>query len=320
MTSIVIGLREDLVPAGRLEEIAAIMPGAAVTVSDRRACLEAALRDAEIAAGRIPVDLIADAPRLRWFQQWEAGADWLYGYPSVVTSDLVVTTASGVHAVPIAEHVFALLLAFARMLPKSVQAQQRHEWLDREQGRYFELAGGTLLIIGMGAIGRRIAVVARGLGMRVFGVRRNPADEEPAEWTIAGPDQIHRWLPLADAVVLSLPLNDETRNLFGERELRLMKPSAHLVNVGRGATIDEPSLVRALREGWIAGVGLDVFATEPLPPDSPLWDMENVIVTAHYAGSTPAYNERSMAIFLDNLRRYRAGLALRNVVDKQRGY
>jgi len=127
-------------------------------------------------------------------------------------------------------------------------------------------------------------------------------------------------LPEADFVVLTVPLTHETQGMIGERELRAMKPTAYLVNIGRGGTVQERALIRALQEGWIAGAGLDVFETEPLPEDSPLWDMDNVIITAHYAGATPHYNERAMAIFLDNLRRYRAGEPLRNVVDKRLGY
>nr|PZN29384.1 MAG: hypothetical protein DIU80_09430 [Chloroflexota bacterium] len=137
---------------------------------------------------------------------------------------------------------------------------------------------------------------------------------------VAGPDRLRERLPHADVVVLTAPLTRETRGLIGEAELRAMRPSAYLINIGRGGTVDEPALVRALREGWIAGAALDVFAQEPLPEDSPLWEMEQVIITGHYAGMTPRYNERAMAILLDNLRRYRAGEELRNVVDKQAGY
>ncbi|MGC8782588.1 MAG: NAD(P)-dependent oxidoreductase, partial [Anaerolineae bacterium] len=137
---------------------------------------------------------------------------------------------------------------------------------------------------------------------------------------VVGPDRLLEVLPLADLVVLTIPLTPETSHLIGERELRAMKPTAYIFNIGRGGTMDEAALIRALREGWIAGAGLDVFEKEPLPADSPLWQMENVIITAHYAGATPHYNERAMAIFLDNLRRYRAGEPLRNVVDKTLGY
>ena len=133
-------------------------------------------------------------------------------------------------------------------------------------------------------------------------------------------DQVLKLLPEADFVVLTVPMTRETQGLIGEHELRAMKPTAFIINIGRGGTIQEQVLVRALQEGWIAGAGLDVFETEPLPADSPLWDMENVIITSHYSGLTPRYHERAMNIFLDNLRRYQASEPLRNVVDKKLGY
>jgi phosphoglycerate dehydrogenase-like enzyme len=177
-----------------------------------------------------------------------------------------------------------------------------------------------MLLIGVGAIGERTAAVASALGMRVLGIRRDAARGAPGVAAMYGLDRLLDLLPEADCVVLTVPLNRSTQGMIGERELRAMKPSAYLVNIGRGGTVQEDALVRALREGWIAGAGLDVFAEEPLPETSPLWELENVIVTAHYAGMTPHYDERALAIFLDNLRRYRAGEPLRNVVDKAAGY
>jgi phosphoglycerate dehydrogenase-like enzyme len=151
-------------------------------------------------------------------------------------------------------------------------------------------------------------------------VRRNRSIGVPGVERIVGPDHLRGLLPAADFVVLAVPLTPETKRMIGGEEFRLMRRTAYLIDVGRGATVDERSLVRALRQQWIAGAGLDVFETEPLPKDSPLWDMENVIVTAHYSGNTPHYNERAMAVFLDNLQRYQAGEPLRNVVDKRLGY
>jgi phosphoglycerate dehydrogenase-like enzyme len=137
---------------------------------------------------------------------------------------------------------------------------------------------------------------------------------------MVGNDQLLEVLPEADFLVVTVPLTHETEKMIGERELRAMKPGAYIINIGRGKVIDQDALIRALREGWIAGAGLDVTDPEPLPEDSPLWDMDNVIITAHYSGLTPYYNERALEIFLDNLGRYRAGQELRNVVDKGLGY
>jgi phosphoglycerate dehydrogenase-like enzyme len=172
----------------------------------------------------------------------------------------------------------------------------------------------------VGAIGEYTAKIAHALGMRVIGVRRDADSDVPGIETMYSNDELLDVLPQADVVVLTIPLTSETEGLIDEQALRVMKPSAYLINIGRGGTVDEPALIRALQEGRLAGAGLDVFAEEPLPADSPLWTMENVIITPHSAGATPHYHERAMGIFLDNLRRYVAGEELQNVVDKRRGY
>ena len=201
-----------------------------------------------------------------------------------------------------------------------MRAQAARTWRHMENAEVFELAGKTLLLVGLGAIGQHTAQVAAALGMRVLGVRRTASEPFPGIEHVAGIESLHDLLPEADFVVLMTPLTPATRGLIGERELRLMKRDAYLVNVARGGVVDEAALVNALRAGWIAGAGLDVFEHEPLPPDSPLWEMTNVIITGHYAGVTPAYDVRAFEVFLDNLRRYRAGQPLRNVVDKRLGY
>jgi phosphoglycerate dehydrogenase-like enzyme len=289
-------------------------------VTRDRAAIEAALDDIEIAAGDFPYDLLPRARNLRWLQQWGAGVDWLLRHPEIADLDFVLTNASGVHAIPISEHILAFLLAFARGLHHAVRAQERATWRSAEREGLFERAGKTMLLVGVGAIGERTAQISAALGMRVLGIRRDPAVGAPGVEAMFGPGRLLDLLPEADFVVLTVPLSRATCGMIGERELRAMRKTAYLVNIGRGGTIQEQALVEALREGRIAGAGLDVFETEPLPPDSPLWGMPNVIITAHYAGSTPHYDERATAIFLDNLRRYQAGEPLRNVVDKEAGY
>jgi phosphoglycerate dehydrogenase-like enzyme len=302
-------------------QIQEIAPDMRLLVTEDRKEMEAVLDEIEIAACQFPRDLLLEARNLRWYQQWAAGADWLLDHPEVVDLDFVLTNASGVHPIPITEHIFALLLAFARMIDQSVRYQTLGEWMpDELKKNVFELADKTMALIGVGAIGERTAQVARAFGMRVLGVRRNPQVGMPGVETMVGPGELLDVLPKADFVVVTAPLTAETRGMIGERELRVMKPTAYLVNIGRGGIVDEGDLIRALEEGWIAGAGLDVFEEGPLPESSPLWGMENVIVTAHYAGFNPHYDERAMAIFLDNLRRYRAGEPLRNVVDKKLGY
>jgi phosphoglycerate dehydrogenase-like enzyme len=289
-------------------------------VTDDPAQIEAVLPEVEIAAGHMTPALLGRMLNLRWYQQWGAGADWLMRHPEIAASDLIITNASGVHAIQISEHILALLLAFARRFPQSMRAQLRGEWQREERQDIFELAGKTMLLIGVGAIGERTARLAAALDVRVIGVRRDPAAPAPGIERMVAPERLAEVLPEADFVVLTVPLTHATCHMIGEQELRLMKPTAYIVNIGRGGTIDEAALIRALAEGWIAGAGLDVFEKEPLPADSPLWGMENVIITAHYAGATPHYNERALAIFLDNLRRYKAGEPMRNVVDKRLGY
>jgi phosphoglycerate dehydrogenase-like enzyme len=292
-----------------------------VVVTRDREEIEDLLDDVEIAVGGFPRELLSQARNIRWFQQWGAGADWLIDYPEVAQSDLVLTNVSGVHAIPISEHILSLMLAFARYLHQFVLAQGRSEWLRPSQYEdIFELAGKTMVLIGVGAIGKRTAKLAAEFDMRVLGVRRHPEQLVPNVDAMYGPDQLLDVLPEGDFVVLTVPLTPQTEALIGEEQLAAMKQSAYIVNIGRGGTIDQKALIRALQEGSIAGAGLDVFETEPLPEDSPLWDMENVIITPHFAGGTPHYDERAFEIFLDNLHRYQAGEPLHNVVDKQLAY
>jgi phosphoglycerate dehydrogenase-like enzyme len=319
MTIILLGFEPDTLPEPQLAQVREIAPDMQVLVTRDRGEIEGVLDEIEIVACSFPCDLLPKAHNLRWFQQWQAGADWLLRYPEAVKLDFVLTNASGVHPIPISEHILAFLLAFARGLHLAVRAQEHREWKHPHQAP-FELAGKTMVLIGVGAIGTRTAELAAALGMRVLGVRRNPTMDAPGVEAMFGPDQLLDLLPKADFVVLTVPLTHETQGMIGEPELRAMKPTAYVVNIGRGGTIQEQVLIRALQEGWIAGAGLDVFETVPLPEDSPLWAMDNVIITSYYAGLTPHYNERAMSIFLDNLRRYRAGEPLRNVVDKKLGY
>jgi phosphoglycerate dehydrogenase-like enzyme len=320
MTVLLVCLPPDRMPEVDAARVRAAAPDMRVVVTEERAAIESLLDEIEIAAGWFPHDLIARAPGLRWLQQWGAGADWLLREPEAARMDFTLTNASGVHAIPISEQIMAYLLAFARQLPAAIRAQERATWQKTSRNQVFELAGKTMLLIGVGAIGERTAAIASALGMRVLGIRRDPARDAPGVAAMYAPDRLLDLLPEADFVVLTAPLSRATQGMIGERELRAMKDTAYIVNIGRGGTIQEHALIQALREGWIAGAGLDVFVEEPLPASSPLWAMENVIITAHYAGITPHYDERALAIFLDNLRRYQAGEPLRNVVDKAEGY
>lgn len=261
---------------------------------------------------------ILDAPCLRWVQQRSAGTNWLMDYPRIVGSDLILTNASGIHAIPISEHILAFMLCLARDVQRSIRDQVKHRW--NRIHRVTELDGQTMGLIGLGAVGRKIAEKAKGLNMRILGVRRHPGRSNPWVDQIYGPGNLLEMLPQADWVIITAPLTHETKGMIGEGELKVLKKSAHIINISRGPIIQEQALIKALREGWIAGAGLDVFEEEPLSDSSPLWDLENVIITCHYAGGTPSYLDRLMEIFLENLRRYRAGEQMINVVDKRMGY
>ncbi|CAN5660125.1 D-2-hydroxyacid dehydrogenase [soil metagenome] len=320
MKTILLGFEPNTLSASDLAQIQALAPDYHLLVTTDKQTIEQALDEIEIAFKEFPQSLITKAPQLRWLQLWSAGADWLLRYPEITKLDLTVTNSSGVHAIPISEHILSYLFAFARSLPSAIRSQTQHAWQRSDWKHIFELAGKTMVLIGVGAIGERTALIANALDMRVLGVRRDSSATTPGVEAMFGTDQLLEVLPQADFVVLTVPMTPETKNLIGETELRAMKSTAYIVNIGRGGTIDEAALIRALQEKWIAGAGLDVFATEPLPADSPLWEMENVIVTSHYAGNTPKYDERAIAIFMDNLRLYMAGEPLRNVVDKTLGY
>lgn len=211
-----------------------------------------------------------------------------------------------------------MILAFAKRLHRAVRNQTAHRW-DRAGTIGDELHGKTLGILGLGAIGRALAARAAAFGMRVVGTKRTPQDVPHVE-RVYPPEGTDEVLRQADYVAIVLPLTAATRGLIDGRALRLMKASAVLINVGRGAIVDEPALIDALQARRIAGAGLDVFEREPLPADSPLYDMEHVIITPHVSGASPAYYDRAIPLFCDNLRRFLAGQSLANVVDPARGY
>jgi len=272
----------------------------------------------DVIFGLRPAAWFSQMPNLSWAQQVGAGANWLVEAPEFVKSDVVLTNASGVHAIPIAEHILALMLTLSRGIHRSIRNQANHKW-DRK-GRILELEGATMGLIGVGKIGEKTAEKAKGLNMKVLGLRRNSDRRSPYVDQMVGPDGLIDLLEQSDWAVITVAMTPETTGLIGEEQLKAMKKTAYIINIARGPVIQENCLVRALEEGWIAGAGLDVFEEEPLPEDSPLWDMKNVVITPHYAGATPYYINRLVDIFTENLRRFQAGEPMINVVDKQLGY
>ena len=311
--------QDQVLPQDR-RQIASLFPDFQLIISRQPETISQAIAYVEIVGGRFPRDQVLDAPQLKWIQQWSAGADWILKRPEMKQSEVIVTTASGIHAIQITEHIFSFMFSFARSLPSAKLIQLEGTWNRANSPSVFELFGKTLLVVGVGAIGSRTAEVAKALGMRVLGVRRHPQRPDPSVEHMFGPDQLSQALPEADFVAIVTPLTNETRGMISSKELDTMKKSAFIINVGRGAVIDEGALTLALQKDQIAGAGLDTFEVEPLPDSSPLWKMDNVIITCHYAGLSPRYDERAMALFLDNLGRYATGRPLRNVVKTNLGY
>ncbi len=273
----------------------------------------------EIAYGGLARAQIPQATKLRWLQVAGAGVNGLIT-PEIQNSDLVITNASGIHAEPITEHMFGMLLVVTRRLREAWEQQKTRQWRGYDFGRNVDLlAGKTLGVLGVGAIGGHSARVGKAFGMRVVGLRRG-GEGHPDVDQMYTPDRRQDFLRESDVVMNSLPLTPRTRHFLGAAEFAAMRPGAIVINTGRGATIDTEALMAALREGRLGAALLDVTDPEPLPEDHPLWAMENVYITPHYSGSHPTYGERAGAIFLDNLRRYLAGEPLVNVVDKQEGY
>jgi len=269
---------------------------------------------------RIAPEQVAAAQRLKWVQTFGAGVEWLLTPTLQRREDLVVTNASGIHAQPIAEHVFGLMLMFARQLHLATRQQAARKWDGAQlQAGVTTLSGATLGIVGLGAIGRKIAAIAGAFGMRVIAVKRT-AESAPGVERVFGPAQLVPFLKEAEYIVNTLPLTPQTRGYFGIPQFAAMRSDAVFVNIGRGATVQTEALLRALQSGCIAGAALDVTDPEPLPANHPLWAMDNVILTPHYAGAHPGYVQRASAIFLENLARFVAGDALTNVVDKHAGY
>ena len=296
-----------------------------VTTDDE---LSAHLPDAEVVCSYfMPYDWRTLAPKLRWLQFPGAGVDSLAPTGLLdANSGVIVTTAAGIHAETISEYVLGSMLMFNWNWPLMVRLQDEHKWARSASWYHLggrELAGQTLGIIGLGHIGRRIAQLGHAFGMQVLGTRRSIHTSEEQESDVDQvflPEQLHELLPLCDYVVISVPLTRETEKLISEAELRMMRSNTYLVNIARGRVIDEQALVRALREGWIAGAGLDVTEEEPLPPESPLYSMPNVILTPHISGNSVHYDTRLAALFADNLKRYRSGQELLNQYEPSRGY
>ena len=282
--------------------------------------LDALLGEAEVLYGWIhhfPKNLLARTPHLKWVQTMSAGIDLL---PEEIRRSRVrIVNASGLHGTAMGEMALEMMLMFAKSAPACFQMKQAREW---KRFRPKILKGQTVGVLGLGAVGREIARLCKAFGMEVIGVRRSGPPEHPFPEVdrVFPPGRLAEVLAESDYVVLALPLTKETRGLIGEKELKAMKPTAVLINLARGAVVDEGALVRALEEKWIAGAGLDVFIREPLLPESRFYDLPNVIFSPHISGDIPDYELHATEVFCENLRRYLAGEPFLHEVDQDKEY
>lgn len=301
----------------RLRDVA---PEAELLVAPTAEDLQPHLGDVDILIGGRGLDAEAfrSAKELRWYHHFGVGVD---GMPldDIAETGITVTNNRHVRSSNIAEHVLAMMLGFARGLPEIMRYQVQHEWRHADRG-VFELGGQVLGVIGTGSIGSALAWRANALGMRVLGYRRRPMDPPRGVERVYSGDELHELLGLCDHVAICLPLTHETEHMFSVAEFAAMRESAYIYNIGRGPIIDQDALIDALRREEIAGAGLDVTDPEPLPADSPLWDMTNVQITCHTSGATPHNWDRTVELVASNLRRFLAGEELDSVVDLKAGY
>jgi glyoxylate/hydroxypyruvate reductase A len=264
-----------------------------------------------------PADMPASCPELRWVQATSSGIGQFLRRTGLDRSEITFTTAAGVHAVPLAEFALTGVLYFVKELPLLAERQAAREWV-----RYTtrQLAGRTAMVVGLGQVGRKVADVFAAMGVEVFGVARDRNLELGSVTRVTDVDGMDALLPEVQAVVLCCPLTPQTRGLLGRRRLRLLPPGAIVVNIARGQVIDEPALIEALADGHLGGACLDVAAVEPLPPESPLWGMRNVLISPHSASTVDRENAALTDIFCDNLRRWLDGRPLRNVYSSEKGY
>ena len=274
---------------------------------------------ADVILGNVPADLIQNSPNLRWLQLNNAGTEG-YCTPGVLPEEAILTNATGTYGMAISEHMIAMLFMLQKRLDTYYQQQKYHSWGKQEHMMVVE--GSTTLVIGLGDIGTAFAEKMHAMGSRVLGIRRTmqpKPDTVEEQYTM---EHLHELLPQADVVALSLPAWKETQGVIGKEELKLMKKTAVILNVGRGSAIDTDALSDALYAGEVFGAGLDVMDPEPLPPDHPLWNAPHTIITPHVSGKydLPATLEKIWNLILDNLERWEKGRDLKNVIDLSTGY
>jgi phosphoglycerate dehydrogenase-like enzyme len=321
MSTILLQIDPERISANTRRNLESAAAGHALWFSESPAAeAPGRLEDVEITAGwRVPEALLYSS-RLRWHHQLSAGIDWLMQIEDREALPFEITNVSGMHASQMAEHAFAMLFSLSRGFVHYIRNQPDRKWDRLDTARMMDLGGKTMLVVGAGAIGTHVAAMAKAHGMTVIGIRRNPDKPNVAFDRMHGLDELDNLLPDSSVVVLSLPTTPGTGNLFSKRQFSLMPRNGILINIGRGSHVDEAALAEALQSGHLHGAGCDAFATEPLPETSPLWELDNMIISPHCAGAVHDYLDRALATFIENLRNRAVGRPMINLIDKHLGY
>ena len=327
MSRIAVGLRVSDESLERIRAAAGDVPVVYVPEMSRRRELTDEIRagiaekldgvDIIFATAGVDADMVRAAEQLKWLQVTSAGIDHMIRF-GLLGQGFDITTVRGMTSDSIAEWALGVMVMFSKGLHRAVRDQATAKW---EKWIVEEMTGKTCGIVGYGSIGQGVAQRAKGFGMKVVATRRRAESVSEEDGVRVLPhDQLAELLETSDYVVVAVPLTDETRGLFGAEQFSRMKDSAYLINVARGAIVDQPAMIAALEQGTIAGAGLDVTTPEPLPPENPLWKMENVIITPHISADVDDYWERSVDIFLENLNRYLSRQTLMNIVSPSYEY
>ncbi len=298
------------------QKVERMAPDAEVVMTDADGAA-AACEDAEVIFGNYSVDILRSAKNLKWIQTTSAGMDANRIPAELKESDIIVSNASGVHAIQVAEHGFALMMALMRGIKESFHNQVTHTW---KRTTLTDVYASTVVIVGFGGIGRKFAEQAAAFQARIIALDVQDSNRPDYVEAIWGMDRFDEAVKLADVVFLACPHTDETDKLINAHCLDIMKPTAYVVNTARGRIVDEAAMVEGLKANKIAGAGLDVAEVEPLSADSELWDLENCIITPHAAGASPKRHHRTVGFFCENLKRYLTGEAIQNEIDKNVGF
>ena len=299
--------------------IRAVAPEAIISEVYERDVRVEDLVDSEIIFGRMPAHILKSLPNLKWLHLYTAGADAMTDISLYANKSIILTKASGTYGVPIAEHVIGMMTAVSRNFGYYYGEQRKGSW-SNQSPNFLDIYGSTVLVLGLGDIGTEVCKRLSGFDCNIIGIRRNPSKPHELVQDIRPLSQLQESLPEADYVVICTPGTEKTSKLFGEKEFKLMKKNAIIVNIGRGSTIDTDALATALHTQEIYGAGLDVTDPEPLPADHMLWSAPNILITPHISGLSPMMIERRLMIFVDLLKRYVSGEELYNIVDFTEGY